>query len=207
MDWGMMKKLWLELVDKEFFTMTKDRFVEMRAYKGATQRHVFEIMDKTMLDSRLRNANPRKAYYKYMRKITTVLRKERNIENIQPVGSKKVTYTPAKENKKVSNEHCPLSPALAPSNTHRVDQNPETPLQIAEIQEDKDMGEYKDEDMEAGIIVSHEHVPSAPILALKIQNTETPLKEVCEGSSTVPPAEVKPGKVGKPVGAPTQDHS
>ena len=118
-----------------------------------------------------------------------------------------MTYTPAKGNKKVSNKHYPLSPALALPDTHRVEINPETPPQKAETQEDKDMGEYEDEDMESGVIVSHEHAPSAPVLAPKIPHTEIPLKEVCKGLSTVPPADAKPGRVGKPVGVPTQDHS
>ena len=62
----MMKQAWLELMDEEFFRETKEKFVEMRTYEGATQRDIFELMDKTMLDHRLHKANPKEVYYRYL---------------------------------------------------------------------------------------------------------------------------------------------
>ena len=80
-----------------------------------------------------------------------------------------MTYVPAK-GKKVSNEHHPLSPVLAPLDMQKTEKIPET---LAQIAEDKNMGEYTDEEMDSGVIVSNKHVPSAPVLAPKIPHTET----------------------------------
>ena len=64
--------------------------------------------------------------------------------------------------------------------------------------------------MDSGVIVSHEHIPSAPVLAPKIHSEDTKEdtpKVTCEGPSTVPSADVDSGKGRKPVGAPTQDQT
>ena len=65
-DWGTMKQLWLELVDVEFNNETVKKFVQLRTYEGATQRDIFELMDKTMLDHRLRKVEPREAYHRHL---------------------------------------------------------------------------------------------------------------------------------------------
>ena len=79
----------MELVDDEFFRKTKEKFVEMRTYEGATQRDIFELMDKTMLNHRLHKEDPKEAYHRHLRELSTSLRKAREIENIQPVGGHK----------------------------------------------------------------------------------------------------------------------
>ena len=182
------------------------------------------------------------------------MRKTREIENIQPVGGQKVSYTQAKKaggdvdypairaakgNKKVSNEHCTLSPALAPKDKRRKDKKtkgdeemdlgsdkanapveqskvshkhipvapvlaPQIPTKEAQgntaragktiaseqTTEETQAETFVDEDMDSGVVVSHEHTPSAPVLAHKIPSEdkkEEPSMVICGGLSTVPP--------------------
>ena len=270
-DWGMMKQAWMELVDEEFFRKTKEKFVEMRTYEGATQRDIFELMDKTMLDHRLRKEDPKEAYHRHLRDLSTSLRKAREVENIQPVGGQKVSYTQARKavggvehpairaakgSKKVSNEHRTLPPALAPKDKRRKDKKtkgdeemdlgsdkvnapveqskvshehiPAAPVLAPQIPTEEAQGNtaraektiasaqtteetqaetFVDEDMDSGVVVSHEHTPSAPVLAHKIPSEdrkEDPSMVICGGLSTVPPADVDPGKKRKPVGTKLQ---
>ena len=253
-DWGMMKQAWLELVDEEFFRETKEKFVEMRTYEGATQRDTFELMDKTMLDHRLCKEDLKEVYHRHLRDLSTSLRKAREIENIQPVGGQKVSYTLAKNavggveypairaakgSKKVSNEHRTLSPALAPKDKHSKDEKtkgdeemdlgsdkvnapveqskvshehiPAAPVLAPQIPTEETQGNpvraektiastqttvetqaemFVDEDMDSGVVVSHEHISTAPILAHKIPSEdkkEEPSMVICGGLSTVPP--------------------
>ena len=101
-----------------------------------------------------------------------------------------------KEKDKVSYEHIPTSPVLAPQIPAEVTQEhtgekekEETPTH-AQVESET----YTEEDMDLGVIVSYEHIPSAPVLAQEIpteNNKIESLKAVCEGSSTVPPADAE----------------
>ena len=136
-DWGTMKQLWLELVDVEFNNKTVKKFVQLRTYKGATQRDIFELMDKTMLDHRLQKVEPREAYHRHLGDLAEKLRRLRkgqDIEDIQLEGGQKKQYqqarkakgsaevqrkNTAKQSKKVSNKHCTLSSVLASKDTKK----------------------------------------------------------------------------------------
>ena len=95
-------------------------------YKGATQRDIFELMDKTMLHHRLQKVEPRKAYHRHLGDLAEKLRRLRkgqDIEDIQPEGGQKKQYqqarkakdsaevqrkNTAKQSKEVFNEHSTL---------------------------------------------------------------------------------------------------
>ena len=82
-DWGTMKQLWLELVDVEFNNETVKKFVQLRTYKGATQRDIFELMDKTMLDHRLQKVELRKAYHRHLGDLAEKMRRLRKRQDIE----------------------------------------------------------------------------------------------------------------------------